>query len=81
MKFFLTIFICSAIDGRCIIPTNEPYMYPKIYDTHYECVRSGLSDSYEILYAEKFFDKDNINQYKLYPKFACDEVEVKGDPV
>jgi len=55
-------------------------MYPKIYDTHYECVRSGLSDSYEILYAEKFFDKDNINQYKLYPKFACDEVEVKGDP-
>jgi len=74
MKFYLTLFICSIIDGRCVIPINDPYKYPKIYDTHYECVRAGLSDSYEILYAEKFFDQNGINEYRLYPKFGCDEV-------
>ena len=81
MEFFLTIFICSAIDNKCVIPNNEGYMYPKTYNTHFECVRSGLSDSYEILFAEKFFDKDSINQYKLYPKFTCDEVGIEGEPV
>ena len=80
MKFFLTIFICSAIDGECIIPMNEQYTYPKVYNTHYECVRSGLSESYEILYAENFFKEDDINQYKLYPKFSCEEIEVKSSP-
>ena len=76
MKFFLTIFICSAISGECIIPNNEPYIYPKTFDSHYECVRAGLSESYEILYAEKFFDEKGITQYKLYPKFGCDEIPV-----
>ena len=80
MKFFLTVFICSAIDNTCIIPINEPYIYPKMYNSHYECVKSGLAESYEILYAEKFFNKDNINQYKLYPRFGCDEVPIEGDP-
>ena len=76
MKFFLTIFICSAISGECIIPNTAPYIYPKIFDSHYECVRAGLSESYEILYAEKFFTKESITQYKLYPKFGCDEIPV-----
>jgi hypothetical protein len=79
MKFFLTIFICSGIDGACIIPAQEPYIYPKIFDSHYECVRAGLSESYEILYAEKFFDEKGITQYKLYPKFGCDETSVVGE--
>ena len=78
MKFYLTLFICSIIDGKCVIPTNKPYIYPKIYDTHYECVRAGLTESYEILYAEKFFDEKNINEYKLYPKFGCEEIPTVG---
>ena len=53
-------------------------MYPKVYNTHYECVRSGLSDSYEIIFAEKFFDKERVNQYKLYPSFICEELPVSG---
>jgi hypothetical protein len=78
MKFFLTLYICSVIDGTCIVPMQEPYQYPKILDTHYECVRAGLSESYEILFAEKFFDKEIIQQYQLYPKFACDKAIVPG---
>jgi len=79
MKFFLTLYICSAVTGDCIIPDQEPYIYPKTFDTHYECARAGLSDSYEILYAEKFFDKDRINEYILYPKFGCKETPVVGE--
>jgi len=78
MEFFLTLFICSAIDGRCVIPNNEPYQYPKKFDSHYACVRAGLSESYEILYAEKFFDEKGITEYRLYPKFVCDEVPIVG---
>ena len=33
-----------------------------------------MYNSYEILYAEKFFDQNGINEYRLYPKFGCDEV-------
>jgi hypothetical protein len=45
MKFLLSVYICSVIDGSCIILDQEPYKYPKKYDTHYECVQSGLSDN------------------------------------
>jgi hypothetical protein len=48
MKFLLTIYICSAISGDCF--TNPDY--PKVYDDHHDCVRAGLSESYEIIYAE-----------------------------
>jgi len=78
MKFYLTLFICSIIDGNCVIPINDPYKYPKIFDSHYECVRAGLTESYEILYAEKFFDQKGINEYRIYPKFGCDEVPIVG---
>jgi len=78
MKFFLTLYICSLLDGQCLIPNQKPYVYPKVYDSHYECVRAGLTESYEILYAEKFFNEEIINNLKLYPKFGCDEVPIKG---
>ena len=79
MKFFLTLYICSVITGDCIIPAHKPsYVYPKEFNTHYECVRAGLSESYEILFAEKFFTKESFTEYELYPKFGCDKVPVKG---
>jgi hypothetical protein len=78
MKFFLTLYICSAITGDCIIPAQNLYTYPKEYNTHYECVRAGLTEAYEILYAEKFFTKESFIEYELYPKFGCDKVPIKG---
>jgi len=78
IKFFLTIYICSLIDGACVVPMQEPYVYPKTLDTHAECVKQGLADSFEILYAEKFFTLENIEEYQLYPKYSCDKVNVPG---
>ena len=59
MKFLLTIFICSGISGECYTNPN----YPQVYDDHHDCIRAGLSESYEILYAEGNFTKEQINNY------------------
>ena len=71
MKFFLTIYICSSIAGNCFIHESTP----KPQDTYYDCVRNGLSESYEILYQGKISEQDMV-KFKMYPKFACEEVIV-----
>ena len=71
MKFFLTIYICSSIAGNCFIHESTP----KPQDSYYDCVRNGLSESYEILYQGKISEQDVV-KYKLYPKFSCEEVIV-----
>jgi len=74
MKFLLTIFICSGIGGECYTSPD----YPKVFDDHHDCIRAGLSESYEILYAEGNFDKEQINNLQLYAKYTCVPVEDKG---
>ena len=69
MKFFLTIYICSSIAGNCF--THDTY--PKPQNNYYDCVRNGLSESYEILYQGDFKQEDVV-KYKMYPKFVCEEV-------
>ena len=71
MKFFLTIYICSSIAGNCFTVDA----YPKPQDSYYDCVRNGLSESYDILYQGKFSEEDVV-KFKMYPKFACEEVIV-----
>ena len=39
-----------------------------------------FSDSYEILYAEKFFTTDKLEEYRLYPSFICEEAKVALGP-
>ena len=46
MKFFLTVYICSVVSQQCAIPPE----YPKEQSNYYDCVRNGLSESYDILY-------------------------------
>ena len=73
MKFLLTVYICSAMSGECY--TNPDF--PKLFDDHHDCIRAGLSDSYEIIYAEGNFNKEDINNNQLYPKFTCIPAEDK----
>jgi len=74
IKFLLTVYICSVVSGECY--TNKDY--PKVFDDHHDCIRAGLSDSYEIIYAEGNFTKDEINTNQLYPKFTCIPQEDEG---
>ena len=71
MKSFLTVYICSSIAGNCF--THDTY--PKPQDNYYDCVRNGLSESYDILYQGDFKQEDVV-KYRMYPRFACEEVIV-----
>jgi len=77
MKFLLTIFICSVGTGECY--TNPEY--PKVWDNHHDCIRAGLTESYEILYADGNFTREQINNLQLYPKFTCQPVKDEGKVV
>jgi hypothetical protein len=69
MKFFLTIYICSAIAGNCFTVDA----YPKPIATYYDCVRAGLSESYDILYQGDFTEQEVV-KFRMYPRFHCEEV-------
>jgi hypothetical protein len=73
MKFLLTVFICSVVSGDCYTNPN----YPKTFDSHYECMRAGLVEAYEILIAEGNFTEEQINEVQLYPKFICAPIKDK----
>ena len=71
MKFFLTIYICSALSGKCVIPVE----YPKPVDNYYDCVREGLSASYDILY-QGDFSQEMVESNRLYPRYICEKAIV-----
>jgi hypothetical protein len=71
MKFFLTIYVCSTIVGNCVTTLT----YPKPQESYYDCVRNGLSESYDILYQGKFSEQDVV-KFRMYPKFTCEEVVI-----
>ena len=62
------------MSGECY--TNKEY--PKVFPDHHDCIRAGLSESYEIIYAEGNFTKEDINKNQLYPKFTCVPKEDEG---
>ena len=74
MKFILTVFICSVLDGQCYTNPN----YPKTFNSHYDCMSAGLTESYEVLISKSKFTKEQINNLKLYPKFICQPVKEEG---
>ena len=74
MKFMLTVFICSVLDGQCY--TNPEY--PKPFDSHYDCMSAGLTESYEVLIADGNFTEEQINKLQLYPKFICHPQKAEG---
>jgi hypothetical protein len=59
--------------------TNKDY--PKVFPDHHDCIRAGLSESYEIIYADGNFTKDEINNSQLYPKFTCTPKKDEGKVV
>ena len=79
MSWVLTIYICSVVTGDCVQPKLEDWGFEKNYTSHYECVRSGLGDSFELLFDGKTFKKDQIEQYELYPKFSCIPEEINKE--
>ena len=59
MKFFLILWVCSAIDGSCITP---PIQNPQPFNSHYECVKAGYLDGLQMIQTmgEKVVEKNRI---------------------
>ena len=45
MKFFLILWVCSAIHGSCITP---PITVPGSYNSHTECVSAGYKEGHNV---------------------------------
>jgi hypothetical protein len=63
--YVLTILLCSVGQPKCIVPQVITE-----HKTHYECVKHGMGDGYEILFGSDL-TKQQINDSKLYIKFSC----------
>ena len=69
MKIMLTIVMCSTLANTCL----EPYTYPKVYNTYYDCLLDGYQ---KLLDKTKEIGRQETNQFQIYSKFGCIEVIV-----
>ena len=64
MKYFLTITLCSLLDGTCV----GPHVFPTAYTNLYSCQIDGYQKSVDKI---KEIGMEDVNQYKIYTKFSC----------
>ena len=66
MKYFLILWVCSAINGSCIVP---PISIPETFNSHNECVAAGYAQGYNVF---KAIDPIVAEQQRLFVAFNCD---------
>ena len=57
--------LCSVGQPQCVLP-----QVISEHETHYDCVKNGMGDGYEILFGSDL-TKQLINDAKLYVRFSC----------
>ena len=65
MKYFLILWVCSAINGACMVP---PVTYPQPFNSHYECVEEGYITSYDMVQA---MSRESVEINRLFVAFNC----------
>ena len=65
MKYFLLLWVCSAINGSCMSP---PLQSSQIFDSHYECVKSGYLEGLQMVQA---IGEIEIEKNRLFAAFNC----------
>ena len=65
MKYFLILWVCSAINGSCVVP---PITTPEIYNSHNECVSAGYAQGYNVFNA---IDPTVSEEQRLFVAFNC----------
>ena len=65
MKFFLFLWVCSAINGACLTPV---IMNPTPFDNHYECVQGGYIEGMQII---KAMGREEVEKNRLFVAFNC----------
>ena len=66
MKYFLILWVCSAINASCITP---PISVPGTFNSHTECVSAGYAEGYNVFVA---IDKKIAEEQRLFVAFHCD---------
>ena len=65
MKYFLYLWVCSAINGACMTPA---ILNPQPFNSHYECVRSGYIDGMQMI---QTMGRDEVEKSRLFVAFNC----------
>ena len=65
MKYFLVLWVCSAINASCIIP---PITIPETFNGHNECVSAGYAQGYNVFQA---IDPIVTEKQRLFVAFNC----------
>ena len=65
MKYFLILWVCSAINGSCIVP---PISIPETFNSHNECVSAGYAQGFNVF---KAIDPIVAEQQRLFVAFNC----------
>ena len=68
--YVLTIMLCAVGQPQCVMPQVITE-----HKTHYDCVKHGMGDGYEILFGSDL-TKKQINNSRLYIRFSCVERDV-----
>ena len=65
MKYFLILWVCSAINGSCISP---PIQKAQLFNSHYECVNAGYLDGLQMVQA---MGEEVVEKNRLFVAFNC----------
>ena len=65
MKYFLLLWVCSAINGSCIVP---PITIPDTFDSHNECVATGYKQGLNVFQS---IDQKVAEEQRLFVAFNC----------
>ena len=69
MKLMLVFILCSAVSNTCM----PPYEWPKTFDTTYECMVAGYTESRKKTQQIGF---KVINEHQIYIKFHCTPIKL-----
>ena len=65
MKYFLILWVCSAINGSCMIP---PIQKAQLFNSHYECVNAGYLDALQMVQA---MGEEIVEKNRFFVAFNC----------
>ena len=65
MKYFLLLWVCSAINGSCMLP---PLQSSQLFNNHYECVKAGYLEGLQMV---QTIGEIEIEKNRLFVAFNC----------
>ena len=65
MKYFLLLWVCSAINDSCMLP---PLQSSQLFNSHYECVIEGYLGGMQLVQA---IGEVEIEKNRLFVAFNC----------